>query len=81
MCVGQKQVVMNETKKLSDRFDVDDVGRLEEYVGCKIEWDHEKGTMRFTQPVLLQSFEDDFELPKGKPVTPLVAGTVLSRAK
>ena len=32
------------------------------------------------EPVLLQSFADEFELSKGKPTTPLVPGTVLTKA-
>ena len=39
MCVGKKPVVKTEIKKLESRFDVDDVGALTEYVGCKIDWD------------------------------------------
>ena len=39
--------------------------------------------MKLTQPVLLQSFEDEFEIPEGKPPnTPAIPGEVLrSRTK
>ena len=80
LCIGNRKVVKREVQMLSDRFEVDDVGTLEEYVGCKIDIDQEKQTLKFMQPVLLQSFADEFELPKRKPTTPLVPGTVLTKA-
>ena len=67
---------------MMDRFDCDEIGNMDEYVGCKLERDYEKRTMKFTQPVLLQSFDDEFELPDGKaPVTPAPAGDTLMKGK
>jgi hypothetical protein len=42
-----------------------------------------EGWLRFTQPVLLQSFEDEFDLPieKDKPNIPAEAGQVMTRAE
>ena len=38
------------------------------------------GSVKFTQPVLIQKLKDEFELPKGElPRTPAVAGQVLSK--
>jgi len=42
------------------RFDCVDIGALIEYVGCKIERTS-KG-LKITQPVILQSFEDEFKI-------------------
>ena len=42
-------------------FDCDEVGKLNEYVGCKINFNQEEGWIKLTQPVLLQSFEDEFK--------------------
>ena len=33
---GKKNVVMHEKKQMMLRFDCDDVGDVNEYVGCKI---------------------------------------------
>jgi len=53
------------------------VGELHEYVGCKIV--RSEKSIRFTQPVLLQSFEDEFQCNEGKVMTPAEAGSVLER--
>ena len=60
-----------------DRFDCDNVGDVMEYVGCKIDRNESDGSMKFTQPVMLQSFGDEFEVSEKKPNTPAEAVTVL----
>ena len=49
-------------------------------MGCKIDRNWEDKQVRLTQPVLLQSYEDEFELPPtGRSTnTPALAGSVLS---
>jgi hypothetical protein len=56
--IGSKDVVDREKKKMMQLFECDDVGPMEEYVGNKI--DIREKTMKLTQPVLLQSFVDEF---------------------
>jgi hypothetical protein len=49
---------------------------MQEYVGCKIE--RQPGYIKLTQPVLVQSFEDEYDLPEGKaPRTPVKPNSVL----
>ena len=73
---GKKEGVLAAKKQLMERFDCDEVGELKEYIGCKV--DRGDGVMKLTQPVLLQSFEDEFDLPDAKPPnTPAVPGQVL----
>ena len=63
LCIGPKVQVeksINEMKKL---FDCEDVGEMVEYVGCKVERNYETRSLKLTQPVLLQSFEDEFNMP------------------
>ena len=62
LCFGVKEGVSKCIYELKRRFDTDDVGELDEYVGCKINHDKEKRSIRFTQPVMIQSFQDEFEL-------------------
>ena len=72
---------MSKTKnKLMGLFGCKDWGKLEEYVGCKItrKWKH---SLKFTQPVLIQSLSDKFELPNGRYTTPAMDGDVLTRCK
>jgi hypothetical protein len=77
LVAGHKDAVMNVKKQILAHFECDDVGELTEYVGCLVERD--KDCIRMTQPVMLQSFRDEFELPEGNdnPITPAVAGEVL----
>jgi len=73
---GRDDGVKEAKSRLKERFDCDDSGNLTEYIGCKI--DRGDGWMKLTQPVLLQSFEDKFDLPKTKPLaTPAEPGKTL----
>ena len=47
---------------MTSMFDFDDVEELKEYVVCKV--DMGNGKFCFTQPVMLQSFEDKFDFPE-----------------
>ncbi len=75
LIIGTKKAVEKSKKELMERFNCKNCGEREECVGCKIE---RKGTvLKFTQPVLLQSYSDKFELPKRVYKTPAQAGLVL----
>jgi hypothetical protein len=51
---------------------------MQEFVGCKIEYDWAAAQMSFTQPILIQSLEDEFTLPgKRTGGTPAAPGTIL----
>jgi hypothetical protein len=63
LVVGQKEAVKKAKKKMTDRFDCDIIGNMNEYVGCKLDRNIEEGWIRFTQPVLLQSYTDEFNIP------------------
>ena len=64
------------------QFDCDEVGELKEYVGCKLDRNKSSKWLKFTQPVLLQSFQDEFELPTwSKFATPAEPGQVLIEDK
>jgi hypothetical protein len=79
---GRPEGIKYAKQQLMDRFDCDEVGELKEYVGCKIEHDKEGGWMKLTQPVLMQSYIDEFNLPDGDvPKTPATPGEVLQRGE
>jgi hypothetical protein len=61
------------------RFDCKDCGDIEEYVGCKIV--KTKNLLKFSQPVLMQSYSDEFELPKKSYRTQALAGLILVAGK
>jgi hypothetical protein len=50
-----------------------------EYVGCKVEHDRTNHWMKLTQPVMIQSFKDEFVLPDDSPQLPAPTGEVLKR--
>ena len=67
-------------EEILNKFECDDIGEVKEYLGCKIDRNLEDRQVRLTQPVLLQSYEDEFELPPtGRSTnTPALSGSVLS---
>eukprot|EP00957_Ditylum_brightwellii_P205908 15345960-Ditylum_brightwellii.AAC.1 len=64
-------------------FECKELGEMDEYVGCKVERDLQQRTIKLTQPVLLQSYQDEFELDEHglTPRMPAEAGSVLSKGE
>ncbi len=79
LIIRPKKAAEKIKKDLMERFDCKDCGDIKEYVGCKIE--RTKNSLKFTQPVLMQSYNDKFELPKKSYKTPALAGFVLVAGK
>ncbi len=79
--MGPDNVVDEERIKIGKLIDIDDVGPLNEFVGCKVEIDQIAKTAKSTQPVMIQSFLDEFDAGRTKRVTPAEAGTVLQKSK
>jgi len=77
-CFGMNDDVEESWKEMKQLFECDDIGDMEEYVGCKI--DKEEGSIKFTQPVMLQSFKDDFDLENQRETsTPAEPGNTLPK--
>ena len=70
--------ILEEKQKIMDEVACDDTGDIKEYVGCKVDFDTENLTVRLTQPVLIQSFIDEFNVPDKIFNTPGVPGTILN---
>jgi hypothetical protein len=78
LVLGNKIGVEIAKAQMMNRFDCDEVGNMDEYVGCKLERNWDEGWIRFLQPVLLQSYKDEFNLPDEKePKTPAETGQIL----
>ena len=60
-------------------IEIEDVGELKEFVWFKTEIDKSEWSAKFTQPVMIQSFLDEFGAGKKKQVTPAEPNTVLKR--
>jgi hypothetical protein len=68
----QEVKIMKDTK----HFECDDIGGIQEYVRSKVEIDSE--IIKLTQPVLIQSVQDEFEISDGEyPNNSGVPGSVL----
>jgi hypothetical protein len=78
---GLPEGVRIAKRQMQERFECDDVGKLTEYIGCKIEHDRLAGWMKLTQPVLLQSYTDEFGIKEDDvvPKTPATPGEVLQK--
>jgi hypothetical protein len=82
LIAGKREAVQKAKAEMMARFDCDEVGELKEYVGCKIDFNREEGWIKLTQPVLMQSFQDEFELDESdRPRTPATPGEVLQKGQ
>ena len=68
---GKSEGVKQAVKEMMERFDCDHLGEMKEYLGCKIDYDKEESKIKITQLVMIQSYEDEFDIRKGiKRITP-----------
>ncbi len=80
LIIAPHSIVDEEKDMIKRHFECDDIGDLSKYIGCKIDRDRNKNSIRFTQPVLVQSLEDEYELPTGTPPqTPAKPGTTMTK--
>ena len=62
LACGTKEGVKIAKAQLLQQFDCDEIGNMNKNVGCKIDRNFDDRTMKFTQPVMLQSFHNEFDL-------------------
>ena len=81
MILGTPELVDKVQRDLESVFTCKHKGELSENVGSKIMIQHDEdgmGTVKFTQPVLIQKLEDEYELTGGSASRlPAMAGQVL----
>jgi hypothetical protein len=81
LVAGKKLGVLIAKGQMTARFDCEEIGEVDEYVGCKVERNYEDNSIKLTQPVMLQSFIDEFNLPNGPaPNIPATPGDALVKA-
>jgi hypothetical protein len=56
---GKPKAIATVKSMMKKEFDCNDQGELNEYIGCKVDCDMEDGSIKLTQPVLMQSYEDE----------------------
>ena len=80
--MGAPKSVEKTKQNFMNKFDAIDEGQLREYVECKITKNMGKRWLKFTQPVLLQSFADEFKINKMKDYNTLMeANKTLEKAE
>jgi hypothetical protein len=73
MICGKEEACLEFKEEIKKRFEIDDIGEMREYVGCKI--DRKVGEMKLTQPVIIQSLRDEFNVKEFDYKTPAAPGT------
>jgi len=83
MICGTPEAVKIAKKQMMEHFECEEIGEMKEYIGCKIERNKEEGWMKLTQPVLMQSYKDEFTINDDgeTPRTPATPGEVLQRGE
>jgi Reverse transcriptase (RNA-dependent DNA polymerase)/Zinc knuckle len=74
---GTNEDVIAEKNKMMSYFSCDDIGFVKEYVGCQISMNSNDKTVKFTQPILIQSLIDEFGAGDKQVSTPATAGQTL----
>ena len=83
LCIANAKRVEHEKELLKKHFKCDDVGRVQDYIGCKIDINDDGRSLKMTQPVLVQSLTDEFEdIIQGKtPLVPAKPGDILTKCE
>jgi hypothetical protein len=75
---GPTEAMKTLKDELMEKVECDDNGEAEEFVGCMIEYNRAEKWLRLTQPVLLQSFTDEFQISDEQhPMTPGIPAKAL----
>ena len=72
LVVCDEKYMANIKQKFTSTVDCNDMGVMAEYIGTKIDIDSKKREVKITQPVFVQSLQDDFDFenPNNCPETP-----------
>ena len=79
--VGPTKSLKQAKDEMIKRFDCDEIGNMNEYVGCKLERNYQTRSLKFTQPVMIQSFVDEFGVEDKEQELPAKPGQILPRCE
>ena len=76
---GPEKACQEAKTQMMQRFDCDEIGNMDEYIGCKLERNWENRSLKWTQPVMIQSFSDEYKTNTSRPspTTPAEPGQIL----
>ncbi len=69
MVIAPPNIMDQDKDMMKNHFECDDLGKMTEYIGCKIKRSNTSRAIKITQLVLVQSLKDEFNLPDGVPPT------------
>ena len=75
--LGTEDDVVESKTDLMKYFGCNDIGFLDEYVGCRIEMRRGDKSVKFTQPVLIRNLVEDFKSGNKKVSSSAVPGQTL----
>lgn len=79
---GPEEALLESKRQFMEIFACDDQGEMKEYIGCKVDYNWKEGYMKILQPVLIQSFKDEFDVDMTEVLaTPAVPGQVLRKGE
>ena len=61
--ISSREAIKSIKLKIKSLFDCSDEGEMKEYVGCRIDYSLKKRSRKITQPIIIQSFINEFDLP------------------
>ncbi len=80
LIIAPPLIVENEKDIMKQHFECNDIGDLRKYIRCEIDWDWKMNSIKITQPVLVQSLEDELKLPPSTlPQTPAKPGITMTK--
>ena len=60
LCIAHAKQVKYEKELLKQHFKCDDIEKVKDYIGCKLDITEDGWSLKMTQPVLVQSLTDEF---------------------
>ena len=82
LTVNPTEGITTNKATVMKHFQLDQPGKLSEYIGCKVDFNRDKSLLRFMQPVIIQSFKEEFDLTAHTtPKIPAVPGEVLEEGE
>jgi hypothetical protein len=83
LCIANAKCVEHKKELLKGHFKCDDVCRVKDYIGCKLDISTDGQSLIMTEPVLVQSLTDKFkDIPQGKdPLVPATPGNILMKCE
>ena len=80
LCIANAKDVEHEKEPLKKHFKCDDICKVQDYIGCKIDVMDDGRCLKMMQQVLMQSLTNEFDIVQGKaPLVPAKPGDIITK--